>query len=297
MKEQISAFHKNQNNENFLEVMKAIVQFYHSGKSVYVPVLPTEDGKNQQLGRIETDGGVQWVVACTDEQELKMGGDLDYITMPVRKLLPGVQSLDKIEGILWNPWTENFALQQLYIQGILNSQNADGPKNKIFFEIGNICEISCDAIVNAANKSLLGGGGVDGAIHRAAGKELLEECRLLGGCKTGEAKMTKAYRLPARFIIHTVGPIYSGSPSDEKMLASCYENSLNLALEKDLHSIAFPAISCGVYGYPHQEAAAIAYRTVTGWLKKHEDYGMEIIFSCFDEEMYQTYMKVVSEQS
>lgn len=135
-----------------------------------------------------------------------------------------------------------------------------------------------------------GGGGVDGAIHRAAGPELLAECRTLHGCRTGEAKITKGYRLKAKYIIHTVGPIYSGTAEDAAQLADCYRKSLNLAKEHDVHSIAFPAISTGVYGYPLEDATEIAVKTVAQWLEDHADYAMQVIFCCFDartERVYQ----------
>ena len=167
-------------------------------------------------------------------------------------------------------------------------------KNQIHVEQGDITKLDCDGIVNAANRSLLGGGGVDGAIHRAAGPELLAECRMLHGCRTGEAKITKGYRLRAKYIIHTVGPIYSGTAEDAAQLADCYRNSLNLAKEHDVHSIAFPAISTGVYGYPLEDATEIAVKTVAQWLEAHADYAMQVIFCCFDArtaQVYQTKME------
>ena len=145
---------------------------------------------------------------------------------------------------------------------------------------GDITKLTCDAIVNAANKSLLGGGGVDGAIHSTAGPKLLEECRGLGGCHTGEAKITAGYDLPAKYVIHTAGPVYSGKEKDAELLASCYRNSLDLGKKNLLKSIAFCAISTGVYGYPIKEATEIALTTVAEWLKQNPDYDLEIIFCC-----------------
>lgn len=168
--------------------------------------------------------------------------------------------------------------------------------NSITFDIGDITRLDVDVIVNAANRSLLGGGGVDGAIHRAAGPELFAECRTLGGCRTGEAKITKGYRLKARYIIHTVGPIYCGSPDDAKLLYSCYRNSLELARENGVHSIAFPAISTGVYGYPKTEAAEIALKAINDWFVENEDYGMSVIMSCFDKGTYDVYKKIMDKK-
>lgn len=161
--------------------------------------------------------------------------------------------------------------------------------------LANITELECDCIVNAANKSLLGGGGVDGAIHRAAGVGLLKECATLGGCEVGEAKITGGYNLRAKYVIHTVGPIYSGKIEDALYLMNCYENSLNLAKKHGIQKIAFPAISTGVYGYPLGEATAIAVATVKGWLEANSDSSIEIIFCCYDKNAYETYKKELYE--
>ncbi len=149
---------------------------------------------------------------------------------------------------------------------------------------GDITELEVDAIVNAANTSLLGGGGVDGAIHRKAGPELLAECRTIGGCPTGEARITSAYNLPCRYVIHTVGPVWQGGGADKSdLLTSCYRNCFKLALENGTRTIAFPAISTGVYGFPKEKAAAIAVAEASRALIEHVDLE-RIIFCCFDDK-------------
>ena len=163
--------------------------------------------------------------------------------------------------------------------------------NKIEIHKGDITKLKVDAIVNAANTTLLGGGGVDGAIHRAAGKELLDECKKLNGCKTGEAKITKGYNLSAKQVIHTVGPVWSGGKhNEEELLASCYRNSLKLAVKNGIKSIAFPAISTGVYSFPLERAAKIALDEVKKFLNNSDEIE-KVIFVCFDDETRNTYQR------
>lgn len=167
-----------------------------------------------------------------------------------------------------------------------------GVTNRMQVRKGDITRLDADAIVNAANTSLRGGGGVDGAIHRAAGPELLAECKTIGGCPTGEARITRGYRLPAKRVIHTVGPVYRGRPQDARLLADCYTSSLTLAHANGLRTVAFPAISCGVYGYPIEEACKIAVDTCADFLKAHEtpETVIFMLFSDADLEIYRRYL-------
>ncbi|MCQ4935627.1 MULTISPECIES: O-acetyl-ADP-ribose deacetylase [Anaerotignum] len=162
---------------------------------------------------------------------------------------------------------------------------------------GDIVKAKTDAIVNAANTSLLGGGGVDGAIHRAAGAELLAECKTLGGCKTGDAKITKGYKLKAKYVIHTAGPIWRGGKwNEDQLLKNCYENSLQLAKENGVKTIAFPSISTGVYCFPVERAAKIAVKTICDFLKT-DTFFQQVLMICFDEDTKEIYLNALKEYS
>ncbi len=164
-------------------------------------------------------------------------------------------------------------------------------ERRITLILGDITRQHVDAIVNAANNSLLGGGGVDGAIHRAAGPELLAECRTLNGCATGEAKITKGYRLPAKHVIHTVGPIWRGGMNrEDDLLASCYRNCMQRASEHQLRTIAFPSVSTGAYGFPIERASVIAVREITAALQRYNNIE-EVRIICFDEKTHESYKK------
>ena len=228
----------------------------------------------------------------TSHEELMEGEATSSITEEIDVFLQKVLMNPAIEGVMLNPWNLSFYLPKSHIKMIFEGNLPAPRENNIGFVTVDITTLEIPCIVNAANKSLLGGGGVDGAIHRAAGLELLAECRTLGGCETGEAKITKGYKLPADFVIHTVGPKYTGNKNDAKLLRNCYWNSLELAKQNNIHAIAFPAISTGIYGYPLEEATEIALKTVSDWIKINPHYGMHVLFACFDESITETYRAI-----
>lgn len=251
-----------------------------------------EDDLRVCVRQVDLKDGTVAYAAFTCEDELPAEYPTSTLTEKIDIFLEKVLMSQSVDGVLLNPWGESFYLSKDFIRRIFEGNLPAERKNIIGFDTVDITKLDIECIVNAANSSLFGGGGVDGAVHRAAGPQLLEECRALNGCATGEAKITKGYNLQAQYIIHTVGPRYSGKPEDAKLLRNCYWNSLELAKANDIHSIAFPAISTGVYHYPLQQAAEIALKTVSDWLKINPRYGMAVMFACFNEKVTDLYREM-----
>lgn len=240
---------------------------------------------------LTANDGKYFIPLCTSQEEMEKGQRSSVINQPFKTLLEQRERWPNCLGCILNPWGQKLVLADERIDDLLKHNH----RSQITLVQGSVVDMHVGAIVNAANNSLLGGGGVDGAIHRAAGPELLKECRTLHGCKTGEAKITKAYHIRhADHIIHTVGPVYSGSRRDPVLLAACYTNSLNLALENGCASIAFPGISTGVYGYPLDEAAQVSLMAVTNWLRDHPQTVMNVFLCCFKKAELEAYKNVTA---
>ncbi len=241
---------------------------------------------------LQLKNGPAAYAAFTSREENSKGEASSAVTEDIACYLEKALLSPEVDGVVINPWDKSFFLSKSMIKLLFAYCLPEERENTVCIDVSDITQAETECIVNAANHSLLGGGGVDGAIHRAAGPELLEACRALHGCKTGEAKLTKGYNLKADYIIHTVGPVYSGSEEDARLLGRCYWNCLELARKTGIHSIAFPAISTGAYGYPLKEAAEVALSTVASWLKANPGYWMAILFACFKEETADIYRAV-----
>lgn len=271
-----------------LELERTIFNWYYGGEGASLePVFNAIcDGLNNDMqaavpAEIKEEGEYYIPVYTSPEEAEK--GKAPCSSRPLGEIMNSVGNHNQCLGCVINPQGRKFILSKDMIEKVMRYS----PKSRIELVRGSVVDMHADAIVNAANKTLLGGGGVDGAIHRAAGPELLSECRTLNGCQTGEAKITKAYNITyADHIIHTVGPVYRGTERDAERLGACYCNSLDLAFKSGCKSIAFPGISTGVYGYPLDEAAQVSSQAAMRWMEDHKNAVMNIYFCCFkDAEM------------
>lgn len=304
----------NASQEHMIAVLESIRIAINHGDKIVVPVempqtavdvinastlqvgsdIQIPDDMRFKIRTVEFQDNKLLFAAFTTQEDAMKGEGTSTITEDLESFLQKALMSPDVEGIMLNPWSNAFLLTKNHIKAIFNVNVPVRRENIFLIHTMDITKAEVDCIVNAANESLLGGGGVDGAIHRAAGPELLAECRTLNGCRTGEAKLTRGYHLKASYIIHTVGPRYSSSPNDAQLLRNCYWNSLELARKNEIHSIAFPAISTGIYGYPLKQATEIALKTVTDWMKIHPDYGMAIMFACFNDETTDIYNSIWS---
>ena len=264
-------------------LFNALCAAMRDGLEIYVGI---EDSKE----RIAGGGDAKYYVPLfTDQKEMQKGGSMSVINVSLEKLFSKVEDGNFL-GYYLNPYSSQIQIDKDIIKKLLVYQ----PRPQICVLTRSVVDMQVGAIVNAANTSLLGGGGVDGAIHAAAGPELFDACKKLGGCEPGNAKITKAYGIQhADFIIHTVGPVFRGNEHDEELLASCYTVSLDLAMDNGCTSIAFPCISTGAYGYPLDKAAEVALASVWAWLDSHPDVVMDIYFCCFRKEERAVYDSLV----
>lgn len=259
---------------------------------------------------IEDEDHHTWIPLFTSEEAATAANEDDedeednYKTLLpfyIEDVMGQIEDSDEIDGAVIDPWTNGFPVPKEIVDEVFNGDDDDDEDEEGVAAInlihGNIQDMDTDCIVNSANNMLNpGAGGVDKDIHDAAGEGLAAECRTLHGCRTGEAKITDAYDLKCNYVIHTVGPMYSNKPEDEEDLADCYENCLYMAREHGLHSIAFPCISTGYFGYPKEDACDIAVQTVLDWLGDNDDYEMSITFCCKDDENYDIYQDYLDEE-
>ena len=282
--------------DNLTMVLEAVRNAMNEGEKLVIPIETPPESSEPDNGIImrtlPVEGEKQYVACFTSGEELEKGQPTDHFNADIKFFLDEVFMNPAAGGIIINPWNQGVMVDRELIELIFKVNLLGKRENVICFETMDITTAETTCIVNAANNSLLGGGGVDGALNRAAGPKLLEECRTLHGCETGEAKITKGYNLKADYVIHTVGPIYSCSEGDPELLRSCYWNCLELARANDIHSIAFPAISTGVYGYPLEEATRVAIDAVSDWININPHYGMAILFACFNERTKEVYESI-----
>lgn len=300
--------------QNVAKVLETIRVRMNAGGQFFVPVRATEeemrtgvlkDPKNFKMQAVKTNDGKTWQPAYTSKEQLGRSSSRPtfVITVPMDMFLrqfteeadEKTKMPDILSGIALNPEDKNFVLNRNAIKAILAANQMAKSGSKVLLAKGDIAVLKCDCIVNATDSKYTSGTGVTDSILNAGGPGLADELSELDECKVGEVKMTGGYDLPAAHVIHTVGPVYSGAEEDAGLLASCYINALNLAKAKDLKSIAFPAISTGSFGYPVEEAAKVAVTAIFGWMNANRDYGMQIILCCANDEIQQTFKKMLEQ--
>lgn len=280
-------WHLAKNFEPMESVFNALKNAVVNNVEVLVPV----NDQNETAGiALVSNGEDNLIPLFTSEEEMSLHMPGAVARICLSKVFEGFLADEKIHAVAINPFGNRFVVTR----NILSALNLYEPRSRINIITGGVLAPRCKVIVNAANERLLGGGGVDGAIHKAAGPDLLEECRKLNGCKTGDAKITGAYNIKhAKKIIHTVGPVYGMFDNPAELLSSCYRKSLDLAFENGLDSIAFPCISTGVYRYPLDEAAEVCLKTVSQWLDCHKEFVMNVYICCFNESEYESYARLL----
>lgn len=276
------------------EGLKNDMQFIipvHTPESAEEISVPVKDLKFKELESTNPKlRGKYFIPLFTSPEEVDKGEETVVVNCTFREMLTVLEHRPECLGFVVNPWDKKLVLNRETLDVLQKHES----KSSISFISGSVLYVYADAIVNAANESLLGGGGIDGAIHKAAGPMLLEACRQLGGCPTGGAKATGAYEIKnADYIIHAVGPKYSGDEKDANLLAACYMNSLELAWKNHCMSVAFPGISTGVYGYPLEEAAKISLAAVVRWFEMHPDVVLNVYFCCFRQEELDAYKQLI----
>lgn len=271
-------FAADQSEANLVKLLHAVSVMLQEGAEVLIPTAADAPEGQLLLQTQTTDSGLEYMTAYSSKEAYEQGKPCNVISRPLVNYFEAILKMDGIAGIIFNPASPApFNIQNRMIKELLADAKKNKQQNAISVWRGDITTLDCDAIVNAANSTLLG----------------LEECKTLGGCPTGAAKITYGYNLPASYIIHTVGPIYNGKVEQRLELADCYKNSLDLARKHHLHSIAFPAISTGAYAYPVDEAASIALLTCTEWINANADYGMSVVLTCFNSGVYNAYQELV----
>ena len=292
----IAEYYADMTTEHMTAVLDRITERMRDDGHLIFPAMKIEDEDGFALRTVTTQSGQVAAAAFTSHRVMRNAPKSAAVSAFIDQVFSSICQNEDLDGILLNPWGEEFYLPKSVLRKLLSEQKRTiGKANRVSILQCDITQLDCECIVNAANKTLLGGGGVDGAIHAAAGPKLLEECIGLHGCETGQAKITKGYNLKAQYVIHTVGPVYHGKEKDATLLASCYRNSLELAKQNGIQSIAFPAISTGVYRYPLHEATQIAVDTVCRWLHENPFYGMEVVFSCYNNQALRVYQQIYDE--